>query len=52
MGLSDRAAWATLIGIVLFGAGLRIYNLDSSLWYDEIKAIVWRRKELQRACCR
>jgi uncharacterized membrane protein len=40
MGLSDRTVRAALIGIVLFGAGLRIYNLDSSLWYDEIKAIV------------
>ena len=33
---ADRRAWIVLAGIMLVAAGLRLWNLDSCLWLDEV----------------
>jgi mannosyltransferase len=39
----ERGGWVVLplvLALTTLGAGLRLYNLDSGLWYDEIKTLI------------
>ncbi len=38
-GLSNQAAWTLLAVFVLLGAALRLYHLNSGLWFDEIQTL-------------
>lgn len=38
--LSRHAAWGLLAGLIVVGTGLRFINLDSGLWYDEIRTLL------------
>jgi 4-amino-4-deoxy-L-arabinose transferase-like glycosyltransferase len=40
LDLPGWAVWPLLTSIVVLGAALRIINLDSNLWYDEIRSLV------------
>jgi len=40
VSLSRQAIWSLLIVFILLGTGLRIFHLDSGLWYDEIRTLI------------